>query len=54
MAAFKSCGNKAISDDVSIRGVFEVASFRPGKFVKAKSEVLAPPPFQFLSMLVSQ
>ena len=39
-AAFKSCCNKAISDGVSIRGVFEVASFRPGKFVEAKSVVL--------------
>jgi hypothetical protein len=46
-AAFKSCCNNAISDGVSIRGVFEVASFRPGKFVEAKSEVLPPPPFKF-------
>jgi hypothetical protein len=27
IAAFKSCRNKSISDGVSIRGVFEVASF---------------------------
>jgi hypothetical protein len=53
-AAFKSCCNKAISDGVSIRGVFEVASFRPGKFVEAKSEGLPPPLLEFLSMLVSQ
>jgi hypothetical protein len=35
-AAFKSCRNKPTSDGVSIRGVFEVASFRPGKAVEAK------------------
>jgi hypothetical protein len=52
-AALKSCCNKAISDGVSIRGVFEVASFRPGEFVEAKSEVLSPRTFKFLSMLVS-
>ena len=52
-AAFKSCCNKAISDGVSIRGVFEVASFRPGKLVEAKSEVLPPPLLEFLSMLES-
>jgi hypothetical protein len=52
MAAFKSCCNKAISDEVSIRGVFEIASFRPGKFIEP--EVLSPPLLEFLSMLVSQ
>jgi uncharacterized protein (DUF433 family) len=39
---------------VSIRGVFEVTSFRPGKFVEPESEVLPPPLFKFRSMLVPQ
>ena len=49
-AAFKSCRNKSISDGVSIRGVFEVESFRPGKAVVAESECLPPPSFKVLSM----
>jgi hypothetical protein len=53
-AALKSCCNKAISDGVSIRGVFEVASFRPGKLGESEPESLPPPVFEFLSMLVSQ
>jgi len=53
-AALKSCCNKAISDGVSIRGIFEVASFRPGKLGESEPESLAPPVFEVLSMLVSQ
>jgi hypothetical protein len=52
-AAFKSCRNKSISDDVSIRGVFEVASFWPGKAVVAEPECLSPTLFEVLSMLLS-
>ena len=53
-AALKSCCNKAISDGVSIRGVFEGASFRPGKLGESEPEFLPPPVFELLSMLVSQ
>ena len=52
-AAFKSCRNKSISDGVSIRGVFEVTSFRPGKAVVAEPECFPPPVFEVLSMLLS-
>ena len=52
-AAFKSCRNKSISDGVSIRGIFEVTSFRPGKAVEAEFECLPPPVFKVLSMLLS-
>src|SRR5207244_1056792 len=50
-AAFKSCCNKAISNGLSIRGVFEVASFRPGKAVEAKPEPFSPPIFEVSPML---
>src|SRR5438874_6187218 len=53
-AAFKSCCNKAISNGLSIRGVFEVASFRPGRAVEAKPEPFSPPIFEVSPMLVSQ
>src|SRR5205807_5878327 len=53
-AAFKSCCNKAISNGLSIRGVFEVARFRPGKAVEATPEPFAPPIFEGAPMLVSQ
>ena len=56
-AAFKSCRNNSISDGVSIRGVFEVVSFRPGKAIvvvaEAEAECLSPPLFEVLSMLLS-
>jgi hypothetical protein len=40
-AAFKSSRNRSISNGLSIRGLFEVASFLPGKSVEA--EPLLPP-----------
>jgi hypothetical protein len=49
-AAFKSCLNKSISKGLSIRGVFEVASFRPGKAVEVEAE---PEPFSPLVFEVS-
>lgn len=52
-AAFKSCRNNSISGSVSIRGVFEVVSFRPGKAVVAEAECLSPLLFEVLSMLLS-
>src|ERR1700737_268561 len=53
-AAFKSCLNKSISNGLSIRGVFEVASFRPGKAVAAEPEPFSPPVFESSPMLASQ
>lgn len=50
--AFKSCRNKSISDGVSIRGVFEVASFRPGKALAA--ELFSPSVFELSSMLITE
>ena len=50
IACFKSCRSNSTSDGVSIRGVFEVTSFRPGKFVEPVSDFLSPPVFKFLSM----
>jgi hypothetical protein len=37
-AAFKSCLSKSISDGVSLRGLLEVTSFRPGKSIEVESE----------------
>src|SRR5262249_15346521 len=41
--AFKSCRNKSISNGLSIRGLFEVASLRPGKAFEAEPELFSPP-----------
>jgi hypothetical protein len=53
-AAFRSCCNNSISNGLSIRGFFEVTSFRPGKAVEAESELFPPPVFEVSPMLVSQ
>ena len=53
-AARKSCRSNSTSDGVSIRGVFEVASFRPGKAVEAEPEALPPPLFKLCAMFRSQ
>jgi hypothetical protein len=50
-AAFKSCLNKSISNGLSIRGLFEVASFRPGKAVEAGP--YSPPVFEVSPVLIS-
>jgi integrase-like protein len=46
--------NRSISNGLSIRGVFEVASFRPGKAVEAEPESLSPPVFEISPMLTSR
>jgi hypothetical protein len=51
-AAFKSCLNKSISDGVSIRGIGDVASSRPGKALAV--ELLSPPIFELSPKLISQ
>lgn len=53
-AARRSCRSNSTSDGVSIRGVFEVASFRPGKAIDAEPEVLPPPLFELCAMFRSQ
>ena len=46
--------NNAISDLVSIRGTFEVASFRLSKAVEAVTESVSPPVFKCLPMFRPQ
>ena len=53
-AARRSCRSNSTSDGVSIRGVFEVASFRPGKAIEAEPEALSPPLFELCAMFRSQ
>jgi hypothetical protein len=44
----QSCRNESISNGLSIRGLFEVAIFRPGKAVEAEPEFFSPPVFERL------
>jgi len=44
--AFKSCLSKSISNGFSIRGLFEMASFRPGNSVATEPEHLSSPVFE--------
>ena len=53
-AARRSCRSNSTSDGVSIRGVFEVASFRPGKAIEAESDALPPSLFKSRAMFRSQ
>ena len=53
-AAFKSCCNNSISNGSSIRGFFEVTSFRPGKAFEAEPELFSPPVFEVSPMFNSQ
>ena len=53
IACTLSCRNNTISDAVSIRGAFEVASFGLSEAVEAVAELFLPPVFKFVAMFFS-
>ena len=53
IACTLSCRSNTISDAVSIRGAFEVASFGLCKAVEAVAELFLPPVFKFVAMFIS-